>query len=231
MKTPFVSCPWTRACKLMLVFTALPLSDTQGGPLGRALDSIRNRVDHALDKIGIGKNRERPPSRDKQGERTKEEGGTRNASPPMNDRETPPGPALRQPPTKPAGPSGGALENPDPSVTTKPRRKQQPAAASAATTGKRPQRDAGDTTAINPHNGSSSNVNDTAGGAPSVAAPGAVPIAPAAEAVFAKPVPGKPGYVYAPGGAEDVKNILDVRGSTPGQKMRDPRSGRIFLVP
>jgi hypothetical protein len=59
----------------------------------------------------------------------------------------------------------------------------------------------------------------------------AKPDVPLAEVSFAKPVPGKRGFVYPPGVDEDVKNILDVRGATPGQRMRDPRTGRVFLVP
>lgn len=47
----------------------------------------------------------------------------------------------------------------------------------------------------------------------------------------AKPVPGKPGFVYLPGKEEASGNMLDVRGFMPGQKVSDPRTGQIFLVP
>jgi hypothetical protein len=44
----------------------------------------------------------------------------------------------------------------------------------------------------------------------------------------AKPVEGKPGYVYSP--FEDGKYV-DVSGYSPGSKVKDPYSGKIFLVP
>jgi len=48
---------------------------------------------------------------------------------------------------------------------------------------------------------------------------------------FATPVPGKQGFVYPPGLEQDAKNMIDVRDFAPGQKVKDPRSGKIFLVP
>jgi hypothetical protein len=44
----------------------------------------------------------------------------------------------------------------------------------------------------------------------------------------AKPVEGKPGYVYSP---FDPGKYVDVSGYTPGSKVKDPYSGKIFLVP
>ncbi len=57
------------------------------------------------------------------------------------------------------------------------------------------------------------------------------PAQPQAPARFGTPVPGKPGFAYPPGVEPDTKNMLDVRGLASGQKVRDPRSGLIFLVP
>lgn len=54
---------------------------------------------------------------------------------------------------------------------------------------------------------------------------------PSAPAEYGTRVPGKPGFVYPPGVEQDSKNMLDVRGLTAGQKVRDPRNGQIFLVP
>ncbi|WP_206026026.1 hypothetical protein [Roseimicrobium sp. ORNL1] len=54
---------------------------------------------------------------------------------------------------------------------------------------------------------------------------------PSTPAVYGTLVPGKPGFVYPPGVEQDSKNMLDVRGLTAGQKVRDPRNGQIFLVP
>ncbi|HVF72083.1 MAG TPA: hypothetical protein VM940_10800 [Chthoniobacterales bacterium] len=45
----------------------------------------------------------------------------------------------------------------------------------------------------------------------------------------AKPVPGKPGYVFSP--FDPSGGYVDVNGYTPGQKVKDPYSGKIFLVP
>lgn len=45
----------------------------------------------------------------------------------------------------------------------------------------------------------------------------------------AKPVPGKPGYVFSP--YDPSGGYVDVNGYTPGQKVKDPYSGKIFLVP
>jgi len=44
----------------------------------------------------------------------------------------------------------------------------------------------------------------------------------------AKPVEGKPGYVYSP---FDQTKYVDVSGYAPGSKVKDPYSGKIFLVP
>src|SRR2546423_928563 len=45
----------------------------------------------------------------------------------------------------------------------------------------------------------------------------------------AKPVPGKPGYVFSP--FDPGGGYVDVTGYTSGQKVKDPYSGKIFLVP
>jgi hypothetical protein len=45
----------------------------------------------------------------------------------------------------------------------------------------------------------------------------------------AKPVPGKPGYVFSP--FDPSGGYVDVNGYTAGQKVKDPYSGKIFLVP
>ena len=45
----------------------------------------------------------------------------------------------------------------------------------------------------------------------------------------AKPVPGKPGYVFSP--FDPGGGYVDVNGYTSGSKVKDPYSGKIFLVP
>ncbi len=51
----------------------------------------------------------------------------------------------------------------------------------------------------------------------------------ASDIPYAKPVPGKPGYVYSP--FDPNGGYVDVKGYAPGQKVKDPYSGKIFLVP
>jgi hypothetical protein len=45
----------------------------------------------------------------------------------------------------------------------------------------------------------------------------------------AKPVPGKPGYVYSP--FDPNSGYVDVTGYAAGSKAKDPYSGKIFIVP
>lgn len=46
---------------------------------------------------------------------------------------------------------------------------------------------------------------------------------------YAKPVPGKPGYVFSP--FDPNGGYVDVTGFAPGSKVKDPYSGKVFLVP
>ena len=46
---------------------------------------------------------------------------------------------------------------------------------------------------------------------------------------YGKPVPGKPGYVFSP--YDKNGGYVDVTGFAPGQKVKDPYTGKIFLVP
>jgi hypothetical protein len=46
---------------------------------------------------------------------------------------------------------------------------------------------------------------------------------------YAKPVPGKPGYVFSP--YDKNGGYVDVTGFAPGSKVKDPYSGKVFLVP
>lgn len=61
--------------------------------------------------------------------------------------------------------------------------------------------------------------------------PDAKPPVPQGDIPYAKPVPGKPGFVFSP--YEPYKGYIDVRGFPPGTEVKDPYSdsGKSFLVP
>jgi hypothetical protein len=63
------------------------------------------------------------------------------------------------------------------------------------------------------------------------ATPRATPRVSSNEAQFpvAKPVPGKPGFVYSP--FESNGTMIDVTGYSSGQKVKDPGTNKIFIVP
>ena len=46
---------------------------------------------------------------------------------------------------------------------------------------------------------------------------------------YAKPVPGKPGFAFSP--YESSKGYIDLRGFPSGTEVKDPYSGKSFLVP
>lgn len=64
---------------------------------------------------------------------------------------------------------------------------------------------------------------------PSPSASPRTPATQTAQYPTAKPVPGKPGYVFSP--FDPSGGYVDVNGYTSGQKVKDPYSGKIFLVP
>jgi hypothetical protein len=46
----------------------------------------------------------------------------------------------------------------------------------------------------------------------------------------AKAVPGQPGFVYSPFDPNETR-YLDVRGRASGTKIKDPATGRLFIIP
>ena len=75
--------------------------------------------------------------------------------------------------------------------------------------------------------GQRSNSNQSAAKKPKSAttSPGATE---QAQFPVAKPVPGKPGYVFSP---YDTSKYVDVSGYTSGSKVKDPYAQKIFIVP
>ncbi len=61
--------------------------------------------------------------------------------------------------------------------------------------------------------------------------PDRVPAQPDSALQKATPVPEAPGFVFPPGTEHTPKNMIDVRGYAAGQKVKDPRTGQIFIVP
>ena len=60
--------------------------------------------------------------------------------------------------------------------------------------------------------------------------PATAPAQSSNEIPVAKPVPGKPGFVYSPFDPNETR-YLDVRGHASGTKVKDPASGKLFIVP
>ena len=61
------------------------------------------------------------------------------------------------------------------------------------------------------------------------ATPTPVPVAAPRDLPYGTPVPGKPGFVTSP--HSPSAGYVDVRGVPPGSEVKDPYSGKIFLVP
>lgn len=81
-------------------------------------------------------------------------------------------------------------------------------------------------------NGASGSGTGEGAGKPGTKPAGSDEIAgPPAPLIFAVPVPGRAGFVYPPGAEKIEAHMLDVRGLAAGQKARDPRTGKVFLVP
>jgi len=59
--------------------------------------------------------------------------------------------------------------------------------------------------------------------------PTPVPAAVPRDLPYGTPVPGKPGFVTSP--HSPTAGYVDVRGFPPGSEVKDPYSGKVFLVP
>lgn len=95
--------------------------------------------------------------------------------------------------------------------------------------------DAAMTNSAPPTDGTMSDTNNAVtnsiGGNPSnpFPTPTPVPVAPPRDIPYGTPVPGKPGFVTSP--HSPSAGYVDVRGFPPGSEVKDPYSGKIFLVP
>ena len=61
------------------------------------------------------------------------------------------------------------------------------------------------------------------------ATPTPAPVTPPRDLPYGTPVPGKPGFVTSP--HSPTAGYVDVRDFPPGSEVKDPYSGKIFLVP
>ena len=87
-----------------------------------------------------------------------------------------------------------------------------------------------DTMGLNSRFDTSARPSESVAPIPEVAAPVVLPPVPE-QPDYGVPVPGSRGYVYAPQSPTGQAYVIDVRGLQPGAKVRDPRTGHVFLVP
>lgn len=76
---------------------------------------------------------------------------------------------------------------------------------------------------------SRSSTNTSREAEPKTSAPSRNTVAEKSSLPYAKPVPGKAGYVFSP--YDKNGGYVDVTGFAPGSKVKDPYSGKVFLVP
>ena len=132
-------------------------------------------------------------------------------------------PRPNPPPTAKLNPSGGRSASPTVYAPAEVPRSADGTALKSGEAGYRPMPPS---VAVSP----SATVTTPASGEAAVAATAEKPTPPP-EHPYGKPVPGRPGLVYPPGMKEIPENMIDVRGITPGTKVRDPVTKMVFRVP
>lgn len=85
------------------------------------------------------------------------------------------------------------------------------------------------TSTLDTNSVSTNNVSTNAPANPFLSTPPATTSATTHDIPYGTPVPGKPGFVTSPFAPKD--RYVDVRGFPPGTEVKDPYSGKIFLVP
>lgn len=235
MKTSSYHSFWKRSCLLLLVFNTLSSPDARCElPLKRTLGAIKQKVGLVIRKIGSGIAQDSP----KANQRSASDDDLRYGPPPMSSSQlaSPSGPSLDQGDTSrnapeviysaPTGQPDLILRRPQSSTTG-------PAVTSANEPSQRVDSNKMPPLRELPMDGPSESPTSPSNAVDQVAKnPAATQAAPATTSIiYARPVPGHPGFVYPPGVKEDLKNMLDVRGCASGEKMRDPRTGNVFFVP
>jgi hypothetical protein len=211
-------CSWkhARGCLLLFILINLGVSNAFCRPsLGGAIRAIKDRVEHTIHKIRKVADEESSSPRSRQDERTVSESDIDQRYLPEREQQRRPAPALPQSP----------VNSVDDTVNIRERNISAKASATpAAKAGK---------SAGQPAPESAEKTATSKGARESTTKQEAVPppSTPPSKLGYARPVPGHPGFVYAPGDSAELKNMLDVRGCAPGRTMLDPRSGKKFLVP
>ncbi len=231
MKTLFYLSPCTRGCLLILVFTTLSASNARCGlPFKRIFGSIKERVVHVVRKIGsendhyTSKSNQQAPH-----ERELEYGAPPSSQSPLRQSSNPNDSGRNGSEiiySAPAGEPSIVLRNPQSSTTgtavvTANEQSQRVDSSKLSPLQELPVNSLSDSQA------SPSNAVDQGSKSPAgtQASPATTPIS------YARSIAGHPGFVYPPGVKAELKNMLDVRGCASGEKMRDPRTGSVFLLP
>lgn len=231
MKMPLYLSPCTRGCLLIFVFTTLSASNARCGfPFKRTLGAIKERVVYVVRKIGSGIDHDASgPNQQSPHERELEYGPHPLSQSPLRQSSKPDDSSRNGSEilySAPAGEPSIVLRNPQSSTTgtavvTASEQSQRVGSSKLPPLRELPVNGPSDSQA-SPSNAVDQGSKNPAG---TQASPATTPIS------YAISVAGHPGFVYPPGVKEELKNMLDVRGCTSGEKMRDPRTGSVFLVP
>ncbi|MEY4484189.1 MAG: hypothetical protein RL693_1641 [Verrucomicrobiota bacterium] len=223
MKSPLRFFSGTRFCWCVLVLTTLSEPTASCGlPFGRTLSVIKARVGQAFQKIGKDDDEMTLSSRYSRNRETPKVSDSRYGPPPPPGYQTP---AQRQESTVPSVASRNSAEilysapAGEPGIILRNAQQISTSVVVPAVSEKMQPVDFNKPTALETSESKT------------MSEPAPQASLPQPPVTYARPVAGHPGFVYPPGVTEGLKNMLDVRGCTPGEKMRDPRTGTVFFVP